>query len=162
MSVSLDRVSVPMEEPRPRTAGRPKKGAPKRPVERNFRMAFCGTVTLHDQSGVGGYTIRYGCMPEGDILGLRDRMVADVATLRSKRPDLKIELLCDGAPEMWNLLDEGFTPQFRRRPPPSGRFLSPDGKARRCSAGARGFGGGGRRTARRLEESLTSAQPRAD
>jgi hypothetical protein len=51
-------------------------------------------------------------MPEGDILGLRDRMVADVATLRSKRPDLKIELLCAGAPEMWNLLEEGFTPKF--------------------------------------------------
>jgi len=112
VSVSLDRVSVPMEEPRPRPAGRPKKGAPKRPVERNFRMAYCGTVTLHDQNGAGGYTIRYGCMPEGDILGLRDRMVADVATLRSKRAELKIELLCDGAPEMWNLLEEGFTPKF--------------------------------------------------
>jgi len=112
VSVSLDRVSVPMEEPRPRPTGRPKKGAPKRPVERNFRMAYCGTVTLHDQNGVGGYTIRYGCMPEGDVLGLRDRMVADVATLRSKRPDLKIELLCDGAPEMWNLLEEGFRPKF--------------------------------------------------
>ena len=112
VSVSLDRVSVPMEEPRPRPVGRPKKGAPKRPVERNFRMAYCGTVTLHDKDGVGGYTIRYGGMPEGDILGLRDRMVADVATLRSKRPDRNIQLLCDGAPEMWNLLEEGFTPQF--------------------------------------------------
>ena len=112
VSVSLDRVSVPMEEPRPRPAGRPKKGAAKRPVARNFRMAYCGTVTLHDREGAGRYTIRYGCMPDGDVLGLRDRMVADVATLRSKRPDLKIELLCDGAPEMWNLLEQGFTPKF--------------------------------------------------
>ena len=112
ISVSLDRVSVPMEEPRPRPVGRPRKGAPKRPVERNFRMAYCGTVTLHDKEGVALHTIRYGCMPNGDVVGLRDRLVADVATLRSKRPDLKIELLCDGAPEMWNLLEDGFTPQF--------------------------------------------------
>src|SRR6266478_4430649 len=90
VSVSLDRVSVPMEEPRPRPVGRPQKGAAKRPVERNFRLAYCGTVTLHDHTGAGRYTIRYGCMPEGDILGLRDRIVADVATLRSKRPDLKM------------------------------------------------------------------------
>src|SRR2546426_9213999 len=112
VSISLDRVSVPMEEPRRRPVGRPRKGAPKRPVERNFRMAYCGTVTLHDENGAGRYTIRYGCMPEGDIIGLRNRMVADVATLRSKCPDLKIQLLCDGAPEMWNLLEEGFTPKF--------------------------------------------------
>src|SRR5258707_11465513 len=112
VSVSLDRVSVPMEEPRPRPVGRPRKGAAKRPVARNFRMAYVGTVTLHDEQSTGGHTIRYGCMPEGDVIGLRDRMVADVAVLRSKRPDLKLKLLCDGAPEMWNLLDEGFRPKF--------------------------------------------------
>lgn len=109
VSVSLDRVSVPMEEPRPRPVGRPRKGAPKKPVARNFRMAYCGTVTVHDKTGEALHTIRYGCMPEGDIQGLRDRLVADVATLVSKQPDLKLQLLCDGAPEMWNLLGEGFT-----------------------------------------------------
>jgi hypothetical protein len=109
VSVSLDRVSVPMEEPRKRPVGRPKKGAPKRPVERNFRMAYCGTVTLHDEQGAALHTIRYGCMPHGDMIGLRDRLVADVATLVSKRSDLRIQLLCDGAPEMWNLLEEWFT-----------------------------------------------------
>jgi hypothetical protein len=89
ISVSLDRVSVPMEEPRPRPTGRPRKDAAKKPVERNFRMAYCGTVTLHDENGVGRYTIRYGCMLDGDVIGLRDRRVADAATLGSKRPDLK-------------------------------------------------------------------------
>jgi len=109
VSVSLDRVSVPMEEPRKRPVGRPKQGAPKKPVERKFRMAYCGTVTLHDDQGTALHTIRYGCTPQGDMIGLRDRLVADVATLASKRPDLRIQLLCDGAPELWNLLDEWFT-----------------------------------------------------
>jgi len=108
LSVSLDRVSVPMEEPRRRPVGRPRKGAPKRPVTRAFRLAYCGTVTLHDHQGAALHTIRYGCMPEGDILGMRDRLVLDVATLLTKRP-LEIALLCDGAPEMWGLLDEWFT-----------------------------------------------------
>ena len=88
-----------------------RKRAPKKPVERNFRMADCGTVTLHDENGVGRHAIRYGCMPDGDVLSLRDRLVADAATRRSKRPDLKLELLCDGAAEMWNLLEEGFIPK---------------------------------------------------
>jgi hypothetical protein len=111
ISVSLDRVSVPMEEPRPRPVGRPRKGAPKRPVARNFQMAYCGTVTLHDKDGTALHTIRYGCMPEGDVTGLRDRLVSDVATLVSKQPRLSIELLCDGSAEMWDLLEGGFTPE---------------------------------------------------
>jgi hypothetical protein len=50
-------------------------------------------------------------MPEGDLTGLRNRLVADVATLVSKRRPLTIQLVCDGAPEMWGLLEEGFTPE---------------------------------------------------
>jgi hypothetical protein len=73
-------------------------------------MAYCGTVTVHDENGEALHTIRYGCMPQGDVIGLRDRLAADAATLLSKEPTLKLELLCDGAPEMWNLLDEGFLP----------------------------------------------------
>ncbi len=110
VSVSLDRVSVPMEEPRPRPVGRPRKGAAKRPVARAFRMAYCGTVTLHDQQGAALHTIRYGCMPAGDVLGMRDRLVLDTVTLMTKQP-LALTLLCDGAPEMWGLLDEWFTPE---------------------------------------------------
>ncbi|MCP4202807.1 MAG: ISKra4 family transposase, partial [bacterium] len=94
ISISLDRVSIPMEEPRPRPVGRPKRGAPRRPIERKFHMAYCGAVTLHDTTGAALHTIRYGCMPEGDILGLRNRLVADVATLRSKRSGLRLQLLC--------------------------------------------------------------------
>jgi hypothetical protein len=111
ITVSLDRVSVPMEEPRPRPAGRPKKGAPKKPVSRNFHMAYCGTVTLQDEEGEALHTIRYGRMPKGDVNGLTQGMAADVQELLRKSPFLKVQLLCDGAPEMWTLLEEEFTEQ---------------------------------------------------
>ena len=108
VNISLDRVSVPMEEPRKRPRGRPKKGAAKRPVARNFRMAYCGTVTLHDGEGNALQTIRYGRMPQGDAVGLCEGMAGDVVALLGKRPGLKVALLCDGAAEMWNLLRTHF------------------------------------------------------
>ncbi len=109
VTVSLDRVSVPMEEPRVRPVGRPSKNAPKRPITRAYRMAYCGTVTLHDGQGEAIHTIRYGTMPDGDPQSLCMGMSDDVAAILAQRPRLKIELLCDGAKEMWNLLDAEFT-----------------------------------------------------
>ena len=74
ISVSLDRVSIPMEEPREegqrksekesekeseRVPKEPEKGARReseeerkmRSVQRVFRMAYAATVTLHDATG---------------------------------------------------------------------------------------------------------------
>src|SRR5207247_5827648 len=58
VSVSLERVSVPMEEPRPRPVGRPGRGAPERPVGRNFRVAYVGRGTLHAAQGGRGQVVR--------------------------------------------------------------------------------------------------------
>jgi hypothetical protein len=124
ISVSLDRVSVPMEEPcgdpagaEAETEGPTVDGSkPKRKIQRAFRMAYCGTVTLHDNEGKALHTVRYGTMPGGDPVGLCAGLADDVVALLAQRPDLIVCLLCDGAAELWNLLDEEFTKApFNRR-----------------------------------------------
>ena len=114
VSVSLDRVSVPMEEPIPRSPGRPRKNAPK--VKRVFRMAYCGTVTLHDARGKALYTMRFGQMPGLDPRDLCNAMASTVFRLRQKQTELALQLLADGAHEMWNLLEPSFPVEvFGRR-----------------------------------------------
>lgn len=108
MSVALDRVSVPMEEPAKRPAGRPRKDAPQQPVERNYRMAYCATITLHDAEGESLHTLRYGCMPESDVNLWCAQIANEAYRLLEKRPGLRIKLLSDGAPEMCNLLHSHF------------------------------------------------------
>ena len=144
ISVSVDRTSVPMEEPVQPTSApaepvrltRPRAGwtglderdktaveeqkrqieEAKRPkIERNWRMAYCATVTLHDAQGQALHTIRYGRMPptpgsvesvlHREVKRLMERLQQDVVALRARRPELPVVLLADGAPELWNLFD---------------------------------------------------------
>ncbi len=105
ISASIDRVSIPMEEAVMRPVGRPRKNAAKRPIQRNYRMAYCASLTMHDGDGDALYTIRYGCMPKGDAVGLAEALASDTMAILKKKPGLKVALLADGAPEMWDLLE---------------------------------------------------------
>jgi len=71
-------------------------------------MAYCGTVTMHDVEGKALYTVRYGAMPASGAEALVTSLASDVVALREQRPDLDIMKLCDGAAEMWGLLDTEF------------------------------------------------------
>ncbi|RUO93181.1 ISKra4 family transposase [Corallococcus sp. AB018] len=106
VSVSMDRVAVPMEEPKKRPVGRPRRGAPKRPVDVVWRMAYTACLTFHDAQGDALGSVRYGRMPQGDARGLAERLVRDVQSLVSKQSALHVAALTDGAPELHGLLDE--------------------------------------------------------
>lgn len=104
VSVALDRVSVPMEEAVAEEERAAQPRASKRKVWRQFRMAYCATLTLHDHKGEALHTIRYGRMPQGAVEELCRTLAADVCTVLRKRPALGVILLADGAPELWGLL----------------------------------------------------------
>jgi hypothetical protein len=112
VSLSLDRVSVPMEEPRTRPVGRPRKDAPKRPVERNFRMAWAGTVAFNDGRGEALHTIRYGRMPQGDPVELVQGLLGDAMVALEQRPDLEVLALADGAHDIWKLFGDALATHF--------------------------------------------------
>lgn len=106
ISIALDRTSMPMEEPRPRPVGRPPKGAPKNPIAVIFRMAWTGTVTLHDVEGNALHTIRYGRMPHEDGHSLAEALASDALALVRRCPRLKVVTLGDGAEQIQALLAE--------------------------------------------------------
>ena len=116
LAVSLDRVCIPVEEPRPKPVGRPRKDAPKKPVARVFRQAYCATITLHDEAGRSLHTIRYGRMPEGGVTGLCESVCDDVLALLMARPTLTVTALCDGAHELWALVAEHLSAVAKRTP----------------------------------------------
>lgn len=109
VSVSLDRVAVPMEEPKKRPVGRPRKGAPQRPVDVVWHMAYAACLVLHDAQGEALGAVRYGRMPHGDARGLAERLARDVQALVSRQPSLCVATLTDGAPELHALLDEALS-----------------------------------------------------
>lgn len=111
ISVALDRTAVPMEEPKKRPVGRPRKGAPKRPVDVVYRMAWTGTVTLHDALGEALDTIRYGRMPQEDGDLLAEALASDALALKRRRPDLRVVTLGDGAPDVQALLEKHIDPE---------------------------------------------------
>lgn len=115
LSLGLDRVAVPMEEPRPASAPpRPRKSKKPRvrkapaPVDVNYRMAYVGTVAVLDGDGEVLATRKYAIPASDDpATQVVDRMAADAATMRRKNPGLVVGIVQDGAPEMWNLVRGG-------------------------------------------------------
>ena len=101
VSVSVDRVSLPMEEP----ASDDTRKRTDQSIEVVWRMAYCGVLTLHNAEGKSLRSIRYGRMPTGGREVIEDALEADLIELLRKQPDLTVVGLADGAPEMQQMLD---------------------------------------------------------
>ena len=51
-------------------------------------------------------SLRYGRMPDTSPEELCEALCDDVLALRAKRPDLRVTFLCDGAHDLWALLEQ--------------------------------------------------------
>jgi hypothetical protein len=72
-------------------------------------MIDCASLKLRDAKGCALETPRYGCMPDDHPKAVTAAL-SDVAALRKRRPALLVGVTCDGAREMWNLLDVAVAP----------------------------------------------------
>jgi hypothetical protein len=104
ISVGLDRTTVPMAEPIPDApVPEPRVRRRPRPVEVAYRMAYVGTVSLHDDDGNVLVTKRFGATPQEGPHELVERIVGELIHQRA-RHGAPISAIQDGAPELWNLV----------------------------------------------------------
>jgi hypothetical protein len=113
VSLGMDRTAVPMEEDRPLGAPpktrrkprtKPYARAQPDPIDVNYRMAYVGTFSIVDSDGEELVTRRYTALPEEGPDDIAAKLIADLRNARRQQPNLKIELIQDGAPELWNTL----------------------------------------------------------
>jgi len=118
ISVGLDRTAVPMEEVRPDDAPpksqrkkrtKPYVRTPPAPVDVNYHMAYVGTVSITDQYGDGLVTRRYAASPDEGPDEVLHGMMADVRNALRRNGTLRVGIVQDGAPEMWNLVRPALT-----------------------------------------------------
>jgi hypothetical protein len=105
--VGIDRTSAPMAEPstkRKATRKQPYQRRAPEPVEVNYRMAYVATVTLVDEQGEALVTRRYAIEASDSEQKMVARAMADVRHALRRRSDLRVAVIQDGAPEMWNLV----------------------------------------------------------
>jgi hypothetical protein len=106
ISVGIDRASVPMAEPIP-NAEAPEPRVRRRPVPITveYRMAYVGTVSLHDTDGRVLATKRFGASANEGPERIVERIAAELKHQQS-RYRVPISVIQDGAPELWRLMDD--------------------------------------------------------
>lgn len=111
ISMGLDRTAVPMEEDRPdgvppkterRERTKPYERTKPGPVDVNYRMAYVGTVSFVDKDGEELVTRRYTALPDAEPDEVLSKVMKDVRNGLRQDRGLKVGVVQDGAPELWN------------------------------------------------------------
>jgi hypothetical protein len=71
-----------------------------------WKEASVGVVSFHDKDGERLQTRRYGRMPEPDKRSTKAWLQAELAYIRTVRPDLAVVAIADGAANNWTFLEQ--------------------------------------------------------
>jgi hypothetical protein len=109
INLGLDRTSIPMAEDHPgsRSGGR---------RVLRYRMGYVGTVTWTDAEGETLMARRYAAAAHADPHRILERMMADLRLAREQKPELRIAVVQDGAPELWTLMGNALRAELKLGP----------------------------------------------
>jgi hypothetical protein len=106
VAVSLDGVLVPMRSSRKaekkaemRRQGRADKGPA------GYREVACGAISFYDEAGERLVTRRLARMPEAKQATLKEQLRCELELVRTRRPNLVVVQVADGAANNWDYLD---------------------------------------------------------
>jgi hypothetical protein len=113
ISVGIDRTTIPMAEPVLHPASRCRRKRkyqrkPPAPVIVAYRMGYAATVSVNDERGESITSKRISATAEEGPIEMMERLGAELERLLEQRPKLPIVIVQDGAPELWNLVEEWF------------------------------------------------------
>lgn len=114
ISIGIDRTSIPMTEPSPAPIDHVLREYVRRPAPPAvvaYRMSYVATMSVNDEEGESLMSKRISATPEEGPVELMKRLCAELKRVLEQRPKLPIVVVQDGAPELWNLIEE-WTPTF--------------------------------------------------
>ena len=106
VAVSLDGVMVPMKDAqRAEKRERPRAQGPRAKGPTGLSGGACATLSFYDGAGERLDTLSIARMPEPKKATLKTMLSAELDTVLSRRPDLQVVTVADGAHDNWRYLD---------------------------------------------------------
>ena len=115
INLGLDRTSIPMAEDT-RAIGSERRRDRRRGRVLQYRMGYVGTFTLTDAEGNSLLTRRYAAPAHADPSSIVQRLMSDLRRARQLKPELRIGVVQDAAPELWRLMRDALRAELKVPP----------------------------------------------